>query len=66
MLEHHADPNQKGWVRIQGKFRQWSPLELAAYLNHENPSTTWKQVFDLKCFEISAETIFQFLIANIY
>jgi len=29
LLKHKADPTQKGWVRIQDKLRQVSPLELA-------------------------------------
>jgi hypothetical protein len=34
LLKHKADPTQKGWVRIQDKLRQVSPLELANhYLN---------------------------------
>ena len=34
LLKHKADPTQRGWVRIQDKLKQVSPLELANHYLH--------------------------------
>ena len=44
LLDNHADPNQRGWVRIQSRFRNWTPLELSIHFQKENPTSLWRQI----------------------